>query len=258
MPLPQKRWFRMPEVAERWRVTPADIEDYALDELLELSVLVDRLPAEEGTMEPHDQAGYLPVPQDLPLLNGPQPLLRSSLLAVFRTGQAEVHAFRSRLCGGYLRLLRQVPPVPVRRADLIVTREERDRFEAEHGLGPKDEPGASAPWHADDFTRVRVDGEWLSFGPKQAAVLRLLRAAGETDNPWCDGKRLLDEADAATMRLIDLFKRKPGWRRLVVGDGKGRYRLAPELLALERRRIRAFRRLGGRAAGASAQAQAGG
>ena len=86
--------------------------------------------------------------------------------------------------------------------------------------------------------------EWHSFGPKQAAVLRLLDAASGSDNPWLDGKRLLDEANAATMRLIDLFKRKPAWRQLVLADGKGRYRLNCDLLSPEPRRVRFFRRAG--------------
>ena len=45
--------------------------------------------------------------------------------------------------------------------------------------------------------------------------MRLLKAASDSENPWLDGKRLLEEADAATMRLIDLFKRKPVWRQLL-------------------------------------------
>ena len=53
------------------------------------------------------------------------------------------------------------------------------------------------------------------FRPKQAAVFRLLKAASDSENPWLDGKRLLEEADAATMRLIDLFKRKAIWRQIV-------------------------------------------
>ena len=228
MPLPQKRWFRVAEVAERWHVTPGDIEDYALDELLELSVLVDRLPAEEGTMEPHDQAGYLPVLQDLPLLNGPQPLLRSSLLAAFRTGQAEVHAFRSRLCGGYLRLLRDVPPVPVRREDLIVTREERDRFEAEHGLAITPEPALPREpvlSQEGDFHVLHVRGETWRLGPIQASVIRGLYEAWLDGNPWVPGKTLLARAGASSMRMRDLFKAHPGWRILVVSDGRGHYRL---------------------------------
>jgi hypothetical protein len=52
---------------------------------------------------------------------------------------------------------------------------------------------------------------------------------------------LLEEADAATMRLIDLFKRKTIWRQLVIADGKGRYRLNIEFLAPERRKVRFYR-----------------
>ena len=242
MPLPEKRWFRIADVAKRWEIPPSDVEDYALDEMLQLSVFVVDLPAEAGICE-RDDHGHHHILEDMPILNGPQPLCRASLLAIFRDGLAEVGSFRTERPGGYLRVASHVPPVIVRRDDLIVTREERDRFERVHG-GDTAHPTATDAWHSDDFTSVRVDNEWHSFGPKQAAVLRLLKAAAETDNPWRDGKQLLDEAGATTMRLIDLFKRKPAWRRLVLADGKGRYRLSAEFLSPERRRIRLFRKSG--------------
>ena len=242
MPLPEKRWFRIADVAKRWEIPPSDVEDYALDELLQLSVFVVDLRAETGICE-HDDHGHHHVLEDMPTLNGPQPLCRTSLLKIFRDGRAEVVSFRTERSGGYLRVAPGVPAVIVRRDDLIVTREERDRFERVNE-GDTVHQIATDAWHNDDFTSVRVDNEWHSFGPKQAAVLRLLKAAAETDNPWRDGKRLLDEAGATTMRLIDLFKRKPAWRRLVLADGKGRYRLSAEFLSPERRRIRLFRRSG--------------
>ena len=242
MPLPEKRWFRIADVARRWEIPPSDVEDYALDELLQLSVFVIDLPAEAGICE-RDDHGHHHILEDMPILNGPQPVCRASLLAIFRDGLAEVSSFRTERPGGYLRVAPHIPPVLVRRDDLIVTREERDRFERAHG-GRDATEAATDAWHSDDFTSVRVDNEWHSFGPKQAAVLRLLKAAAETDNPWRDGKRLLDEAGATTMRLIDLFKRKPAWRRLVLADGKGRYRFSAEFLSPERRRIRLFRKSG--------------
>jgi hypothetical protein len=232
MPLPPKRWFRIAEIAERWALPVSDIEDYALDEMLALSVFVVDLPT---------RVGRWVTGSEVPILNGPQPLLRSTLVEVFRDGRCEVRAFHSGPANACLHIHCGAPAMIVRRDDLIVTREERDRFEAEHGAG---EPAMSDIWHSDDFTRVRLAKEWHSFGPKQAAVLRLLKVAGETDNPWRNGKRLLHEADAATMRLIDLFKRKPAWRQLIQADGKGRYRLHASLLSPERRRIRLFRRSG--------------
>ncbi len=243
MPLPEKRWFRIADVAKRWEILPSDVEDYALDELLQLFVFVVDLSAEAGLCELDDHVHHH-IPEDMPILNGPQPLCRASILAVFRDGQADVCSFRTEQPGGYLRVASHVPPVIVRRDDLIVTREERDRFERVHGSGADANQTATEAWHSDDFARVRVDSEWHSFGPKQAAVLRLLKAAAETDNPWRDGKRLLDDVGATTMRLIDLFKRKPAWRRLVLADGKGRYRFSTEFLSPEMRRIRLFRKSG--------------
>jgi hypothetical protein len=52
MPLPEKPWFRLVEVAERWNVSVAALEDYALDERLQLSVLVVGLAAEQGRVGP--------------------------------------------------------------------------------------------------------------------------------------------------------------------------------------------------------------
>ncbi len=92
MPLPQKRWFRIGDVAKHWAIPLSDIEDYALDEMLQLSVFVVDLPAEMGSWE-GGRAGEGPALQDLPILNGPQPLLRGNLLEIFRDGQADPASF---------------------------------------------------------------------------------------------------------------------------------------------------------------------
>lgn len=240
MPLPQKRWYRIADVAQRWNMPLSDIEDYALDEVLQLSAFVVDMPAETNGWELGDD--NVRSPQGMLFVNGPQPLQRASLLEIFRVGQTEVRSFRTERPNQCIYLKSGAPAVIVRREDLILTRQERDRFERDHAVAI--EPGKSAPsevWHSEDFGRVRVANEWHDFGPKQAAVLRLLKAASDTENPWLDGKRLLEEADAATMRLIDLFKRKAIWRQLVIADGKGRYQLNIEFLAPERRKVRFYR-----------------
>jgi hypothetical protein len=231
------------EVAKRWSIAVTDLEDYALDEMLQLAVFVVDLPAEMGTWE-GSGLGDRPLLQDLPILNGPQPLLRGSLLAIFRDGHAEVCAFRHHQPNTYIRVRSDVQAVVVRRDDLIVTLEERERFEREHGAASAPEaPPSMEISHNDDFTKVRVSGEWHSFGPKQAAVLRLLKIASGTDDPWRDGKRLLDDVGSTTVRIADLFKRRPVWRQLVQANGKGSYRFAAAALSTERR-IRLFRRTG--------------
>ena len=57
--------------------------------MLQLSVFVVDLPAEMGSWE-GSRVGEGPAQQYHPILNGPQPLQRSSLLEIFRDGQAEV------------------------------------------------------------------------------------------------------------------------------------------------------------------------
>jgi hypothetical protein len=238
MPLPQRHWYRIADVAKRWNMSVRDIEDYALDEVLRLSVFVVDLPVEASGWELGDI--NVRSPQGVLFINGPQRLVRSTLLEIFRVGNAEVRSFPTEKPHQNVHVRFGTSAVIVRREDLILTREERDRFERDHAVSietgkPND------VWHSEDFSRVRVANEWHSFGPKQAAVLRLLKAASDTDNPWLDGKRLLDEADSATMRLIDLFKRKPAWRQLILADGKGRYRLNIDFLSPERRRVRFYR-----------------
>jgi hypothetical protein len=198
------------------------------------------MPAEAGIWEGSQSALH-----DLPVLNGPQPLLRGSLLEVFRDGQAEVRAFRTAQPNTYLHIRSDVSSMVVRRDDCIVTREERDRFEREHGsFSAPDTLPVGEISHNEDFTKVHVAGDWHSFGPKQAAVLRLLNRASDTDDPWRDGKRLLGDIGSTTLRLADLFKRRPVWRQLVQADGKGCYRFAATALPSERHRIRLFRRSG--------------
>ncbi|MDI1265173.1 MAG: hypothetical protein PS018_18135 [bacterium] len=222
----------------------SDVEDYALDEMLQLAVFVVDLPAEMGSWE-GGRMGEGPALQDLPVLNGPQPLLRSSLLEIFRDGQAEVRAFRAAKPNTYLHVSSDVPEMIVRRDHLIITREERDRFEREHGATSTPEALPIAEFsHNEDFTKVHVAGEWHSFGPKQAAVLRILKLASEADDPWRDGKRLLGDVGSTTLRLTDLFKRRSVWRQLVQADGKGCYRFNATALSPERRRIRLFRKTG--------------
>ena len=237
VPLPQKNWFKIHEIAARWSVPLSDIEAYALDEMLQLCVYVARLPAESGILEASSE-GRFPVTEDLPILNGPQPLRQESLLTIFRDGQAHVRAFRTANSYTYLHVAERAQPVVVRLDDLIMTRQERDRFEREHGFLST----AGSAWHNENYTSVRVDGTWHSLGPKQAMVIKFLKDASESPEPWCDGKHLLSEVGSSLLRMVDLFKRKPVWRRLITADGKGRYRLSTEFATPQSQKIRLFRR----------------
>jgi len=241
MPMPEKPWFRVAEVAERWDVRLVDVEDYALDERLQLAVLVVGLPAEKGRVGTDRDGAPLMLPESTVMLDGPQPLLRRSLVEIVRAGQAEVYSFASEQ--GYLRLLRETPPRLVRRDELIVTRAERDRFEREHGVGPRPAPAPTASagdapvlQQEADFRVLHFRGQTWHLGPMQASVVRQLHEAWRSGQHWVSGKVVLSKAGASSMRMRDLFKAHPGWRTLLLSDGRGQYRLN---LPVER--IRLFR-----------------
>jgi transposase len=78
--------FRVADVAKRWTMPMSDIEDYALDDILQLAVFVVDIPAETGSWETGGGGGDARLLQDLPILNGPQPLLRASLAEIFPRG----------------------------------------------------------------------------------------------------------------------------------------------------------------------------
>jgi hypothetical protein len=70
----------------------------------------------------------------------------------------------------------------------------------------------------------------MTLGHVQAQVIRLLHQAALSDKPWCDGKTLLSEAVATSLRMSDVLKTQRQWRHFVMSDGRGRYalRLKPE------------------------------
>jgi hypothetical protein len=115
--------------------------------------------------------------------------------------------------------------ISVRREQLVIRREERDRFEARYSQAGHTVAAGVAFQHEADYRNVRLGSLEMTLGVVQAQVVRALHEAALTDRPWLDGKRLLSEAGATSMRMSDVFKSKKGWRDLIVSDRRGRYRL---------------------------------
>jgi hypothetical protein len=246
MALPPKSYFHLTEIAERWSVSIADLSCYALDGLLEISIMAIGLRVEVGAFEELAE-GWSRVPAFEEVLYGPQPVVAADLWPVFRSGSGFITKLKPRTPNGFVELLEAMP---IALPDLLVTRAERDRFERAHGLDiPEPHPSgeASAFAHNRDYTEVVLSGQVFRLGLLQAAVVRQLHEASRGANPWVSGKNLLTRAGAQTMRVVDLFKAKPNWRTLISSDGTGRYRLnLPERPAarVAHRAYRRFRFLG--------------
>jgi hypothetical protein len=72
------------------------------------------------------------------------------------------------------------------------------------------------------FRHVTYRGEKLTLGEKAAKVVEALFKASETDNPWVEGRVLLEVACSNSEHLGELIRKK---KMLVVSDGRGLYRL---------------------------------
>ena len=90
------------------------------------------------------------------------------------------------------------------------------------------ERGPSTVRQVHEVLVVRVGTTELALGAVQAEVTRLLHQAALSGSPWCDGKSLLSDAGATSLRMSDVFKSQKRWRQLIESDGRGRYQLRPK------------------------------
>lgn len=216
--------------------TPSDLICYGIEGRLEISVMVIRLHIEIGTIE-GDKDDYYTIPEAYEFVDGTLPTREFDLWQLTREGSINLTCFKSYVPDGYIST-RYGDPLPITPRDLLITREERDRFEQAHGLDPDGPPAGSgaAPGalgrlpeprfvHSSSYANVMLDGQAFRLGPLQASIVRQLHEASLAGGPWRNGKALLAASSARTLRMVDLFKSKPTWRQLIDSDSRGRYRL---------------------------------
>lgn len=108
-------------------------------------------------------------------------------------------------------------------SDLIVLLDDVENFERKNGLVNYNY--VSLELLSDDFTSFLLNGQEYTFGIMQAKVIRLLWQARENGQPWVYGKRMLSDIGSGSERIKSLFSRNPVWRKLIVSDKKGKYKL---------------------------------
>ena len=244
MGLPPRSYFRLAEIMERWGASPEDIASYVHDDLLELSILVTAARAESGSINYSDDPPTL-EPESERVLYGLQQVYNCDVVQVFHVGCGYIERFKPEHSNGYLELVEGVDRLLVNVKDFMVTRAERDRFEAANNIAIEEEVGRTPPLFdvmRSDYSEVVMNAEVFRLGRIQAAVVHQLHQAARTANPWRSGKQLLGAANANTTRLVDLFKNKQNWRALIASDGRGSYRLNVPEVSGARQPQRAFRR----------------
>jgi hypothetical protein len=224
MRLVDKAYFTLEELGDRWQLTARDLAYLAENGLLRLSVKLFGVSIERGHYEGVSSEHWARVPLERTWFKGLLDLFERDVFRVFREGEVAVNQFAVPE-PEYCHVAEPGATVLVRREDVLVRREERDRIEAKHGLVRARTVSPPVLNQVNDYREVRTAGLVFHLGPVQARVVRLLCEAASTPHPWLDGKLALSQAGSASTRMGDLFKSQPHWRRLIESDGRGRYRL---------------------------------
>ena len=246
----EKAYFTLPEILDRWSISDADLLYLAENDKLRLSVRVFNLPVEFGDYEETMEGERFTVPWEQSRYNGVLDLHTHDVFQLFRFGEVRVSYFRTPRAA-YACLWGEAEDIPVIIDDLLLRREERDRFEAETGFpGGEADPKAlsfsssadtktamstgdanagrrQGPFtHSTDFAEVTLNGQvYLFTGYIQRNVVRILHEAAGNNQPWLSGKAVLDQAGSTDMKMRNLFRRHPSWGTLIVSNGRGLYRL---------------------------------
>lgn len=220
-----KLYFTLPEVLERWDMPEDTLIYLAVNDKLRLSIQVFGVPMEFGDYaEDADGKPFL-LRTNQTCFNGLLDLHARDVYQLFRCGEIPLESFRTPRAD-YATTWGDAPAVLTLIGDLLLRREERDRFEAENGFKadgtPIDDDGFA---FLPDNQEVRCKGHRFKLGPIQTEVVRVLHVAALEGEPWQAGKTILALARSKSMRMADVFKSQKNWRDLILSDGRGKYRL---------------------------------
>jgi len=220
-----KVYFTLPEILKRWSITEDDLIYLAENDKVRLSVRVFGVRTEFGGFLETPEGERVRVPWEETRFNGLLDLHACDVFHLFRCGEIKIHEFRSARAD-YARIQEGTSAVHVMIGDLLMRRDERDRFETLKGFSNRSGIGEEGTFRASsDYREVRCNGHDFKLGPIQAEVVRILHEALRAGQPWQNGKAVLTAAGSKSLRMADVFKSKKNWRRLILSDGKGCYRL---------------------------------
>jgi len=222
----EKAYFTLAEVLDRWSLPEADVAYLAENDQLRLSIRILNLPIEFGDFEETDDGRCYSIPSERSSFNGLLDLHVQDVFQLFRIGEISVTRFRT-MKAGYACFFGSRETLTIRKPDLVLSREERDRFEAKSGFRGAAGVKQANVFHASaDYHHVRCNGHEFQLGPIQAQVVRILHAAAQRGEPWQSGKAVLGEAGSRSLKMSDIFKSKKDWPLLIESNGRGAYRLA--------------------------------
>jgi len=114
-------------------------------------------------------------------------------------------------------------PLRVGFFDLVVPTDQIENFELIHSNVSRTDN--ELKMLSEDFTCFIWHGREYNFGEQQAKVIKCLWQARENGQPWMYGKTILKNIDSSMDRIKDIFGRNKYWRRIIISNNKGKYKL---------------------------------
>ena len=190
MPLPRRTLFTLPEIAQRWGVGVHDLGCYAIEEALALSTVVNGIDAEFGRYFEREEGDRVRVWDGRRSLRGVYRVFGYDVWPAFRGESAVVRRLHADEAGGFIEIDDPAGGLEIGIADLVITREERERFEAVHGLNgvASATPVVSRGAGPGRLPRHDWDGLWI-------AVCTYIHDNGWPETQAALVRNLMDELD---------------------------------------------------------------
>jgi len=220
----EKDYFSLEEIESQWGIPHRDLVYLAENGLLKVSVRLYGIQVENGSIEETEDGEWFSIPEERIWFEGLQDLRKHDVYRLFHEGQLKIDSFDGPY-QGYTSVMHPDGGVLVKKDELVIRREERDRAALKHGLGGVSRSTATTFEHKNNFAEVTMGDITYTLGPIQAQVVKILYDAAATEFPWLHGQRVLADAGSKCTRISDLFKRQPEWRKLIQSDKRGKYRL---------------------------------
>ena len=190
MPLPPRTLFTLPEIARRWGVGVHDLGCYAIEETLHLSTVVNGIDAEIGRYVEGKDGDAVRVRDGRRSLSGVHHVFGYDVWPVFTGESTVIRRLRADEPDVFIEIDEPAGGLEIGLADLVIAREERERFEAAHGLNgvATATPTVSRRAGPGRLPRHDWDGFWI-------AVCTYIHDNGWPETQAALVRNLMDELD---------------------------------------------------------------
>lgn len=244
MPFKKQDYFRLEVTEKQWNITHDEVMYAVENDMLPVCVWLPMCFVERGKQDgdefyilsrDHCEGLVRLRPKDCHMLFQRSTIILNHFLATQEEDFTDIRIAAEPV----------QPPLEVCVKDLLITNDDRARFEQEHDIRMVDElPLFSPPpqntqplnghnghrtqghfQYSNHYRHVVCCEEDFHLGNIQAKVVERLHTATQEGEPWVYGKVILHDVGSQCHRMRDVFKSQPQWQRLIESDGKGHYRL---------------------------------